>query len=143
MSNQPTPALPVLISSLNSSLLDQKLRVAGRFLSYDYESQLLLIQDEASHACLVDVTLVLEAMLAQPGLRESKATVTISGYLERVEDELPIPTIPAFVDAPMIDSNLVIRAIVLAPSPDLDLAFWRESIRQREHANIRAFVVDL
>ncbi|KAH8119482.1 hypothetical protein DFH11DRAFT_449066 [Phellopilus nigrolimitatus] len=142
MSNSPAPAHPVLISSLSPLLMDQKIRIAGKSLSYEHGTQLLLVQDETNHACLVDTTLVLEAMLRLPDLRESKMTVSVIGYLDRVKQQLAIPIIPAFVDVPEIDPSFVVRAILLTPSPDLDLTVWKESIRQRENAGVKTLLID-
>ena len=56
-----------------------------RSFSYDFEEQILLVHDSKMHACLVDTSAVLDALIASPGVWESKVVVSIIGYLERVE----------------------------------------------------------
>ncbi|KAL5528491.1 hypothetical protein ACEPAF_7627 [Sanghuangporus sanghuang] len=132
--NNPASAKPIAISALNETLLNEKIRIAGMSLSYNFEEQVLLVHDSKMHACLVDTSLVLETLIASPGLWESKAVVSIIGYLERVRDGLPIPTIPAFVDAPIVNPTLVVRAILITPSPNLNLAFWEHAIKETDGA---------
>ncbi|EJD03265.1 uncharacterized protein FOMMEDRAFT_168276 [Fomitiporia mediterranea MF3/22] len=134
-SNTPESAKPVPISSLNASLVNEKLRTAGILLSYDHEHQLLIVHDGANHACLIDTSLILDSMLALPGLRENKTVVSVIGYLEHVEGGLPIPIIPAFVDAPVIDPTLIVRAILVTPTPDLNLGYWEHAIMQVDKGN--------
>lgn len=41
------------------------------------------------------------------------------------------------MDAPNLDTTLVVRAILLVPAPDLDLPLWRKGIQLRESNAIK------
>ncbi|KAL5507333.1 hypothetical protein ACEPAH_6789 [Sanghuangporus vaninii] len=138
--NNPASAKPIAISVLNETLLNEKVRIAGMALSYNFEEQVLLVHDSKMHACLVDTSLVLETLIASPGLWESKSVVSIIGYLERVRDGLSIPIIPAFVDAPIVNSTLVVRSILITPSPDLNLALWEHAVKDSDEAEKSIFM---
>lgn len=51
------------------------------------------------------------------------------------QNSLRIPTVPAFVEAPEIDPTLVVRAILISPTPELDLDIWELAIRKADEAD--------
>ncbi|TDL25973.1 hypothetical protein BD410DRAFT_559686 [Rickenella mellea] len=154
----PQTAVPTAIASISESHVGRKLRLAGRLLSFDDETQLILLQDDSSHAVLVDVSLCIDPMQTPPELRDTRTIVNIVGYLETsnvrissvicwliihitilpCQTELHVPIIhnPALTDAPDIDPFLVLRALLLIPTADLDLGLWHEGIRLREEEGV-------
>lgn len=53
-----------------------------RILSYDRDTQIMLMMDEENYACLIDISLCFEAVLSSSNLREPKTIATAIGYLE-------------------------------------------------------------
>lgn len=136
-------AMPQQVESARVRMLDsitrddvgRKLRVAGRMLTYDPESALVLLHDARS-ALLVDVTLCIDAdallsVSDAPGHRwalERKGHVWVIGHLDRVQDQLPIPMLPTYLAPPDIDPSLVLRAVMVAPAKDLQTGELRAAL---------------
>jgi hypothetical protein len=83
--NLPDPGTLATIRSLSfpdSRLNGRKFRIAGRMVSYDSSTALLLVQDGAA-AVLVDTTLCLHA--TSEWVRESGSILLVVGYLDQVE----------------------------------------------------------
>ncbi|KAG9316300.1 hypothetical protein JVU11DRAFT_2331 [Chiua virens] len=129
MPQQVDNATIVMLDRICEDDLGRKLRVAGRMLTYDAETALVLLHD-ASSALLVDVTLCIDAsvLMSIPNATERKGPnvdprwalerkgyVWVVGYLERADPELPIPMLPAYLPPPDIDPSLVVRAVIIAP----------------------------
>jgi len=132
--NEPESALLLQIRSLDNALIGKKLRIAGRIVSFDSDTLVLLLRDDANNACLVDASQCIDLSKSLLWLRETSSPVIVLGYLDGNKDDFPIPTLPAFAQAPQIDSSLYLQALLLMPSPDLDLNLWEEVIRLREEA---------
>ncbi|KIO28441.1 hypothetical protein M407DRAFT_180908 [Tulasnella calospora MUT 4182] len=129
MPQQVEYARPTAISSIRSDQVGNKLRLAGRLLCYDNTTNLLLLSSGPSLDCvLVDITLCLAPRRTMPFLREEQVQIMVVGHLERMEERLPCPTLPPYSDPPEVDLSLVLRAILLDPVPELDLALWNASI---------------
>ncbi|KAF8521277.1 hypothetical protein BU17DRAFT_88223 [Hysterangium stoloniferum] len=116
------------LEDVNPSLTGKKLRVAGKILSYDPSTYLLLIADLSS-GLLIDLRLCLDPAQMMPFLHEMKGTLMVLGSLEHVELPLQIPALPKFVDVPAVDSRIVIRAILVNEVNDLNLEQWRKGVQ--------------
>ncbi|KAG1746116.1 hypothetical protein EDB19DRAFT_1690464 [Suillus lakei] len=96
---QPKPATVMMLDCITDDDVGRKLRVAGRMLTYDPSTALVLLSF-SSHGLLVDVSLVIDpdAVLStvkwggthDPSvdynwMRERKAWVWVVGWLERSE----------------------------------------------------------
>ncbi|KAF8135791.1 hypothetical protein EV363DRAFT_1159233 [Boletus edulis] len=122
MPQQVDNATIVMLDRISEDDIGRKLRVAGRMLTYDAETTLVLLQD-ASNALLVDASLCVDADVPSAKDRkighgwalERKSYVWVVGYLERVDTELPIPMLPAYLPPPDINPSLVMRAVIIAP----------------------------
>ncbi|KAI6123989.1 hypothetical protein EDD16DRAFT_590672 [Pisolithus croceorrhizus] len=125
------------ITEYDIVLQRKSFRALYRMLTYDLESTLVLLHD-ASSALLVDVSLCidLEAMHSvsnpssdrykNPTADHSRALqresyVWVVGYLERADDQLPIPILPAYLPAPDINPSIFMRALIFSPAKDLDI----------------------
>ncbi|KAF9245063.1 hypothetical protein BU15DRAFT_41461 [Melanogaster broomeanus] len=145
MPQQVDNASVMMLDCITEDDIGRKLRVAGRMLTYDAETALVLLHD-ASSALLVDVSLCVDAdgLLSvhnapkQAKNRhvdphwalERKAFVWVFGYLERPDSSLPIPILPAYLPPPDIDSSLVIRAVIIASARDLNTGKLRDMISE-------------
>ncbi|KAI9572253.1 hypothetical protein HD554DRAFT_2015619 [Boletus coccyginus] len=129
MPQQVENATIVMLDRICEDDIGRKLRIAGRMLTYDAETTLVLLHD-ASNALLVDASLCVnaDALISVPSTKERrgrqmghrwglerKSYVWVVGYLERVDSELPIPMLPAYLPPPDIDPSLVVRAVIIAP----------------------------
>jgi hypothetical protein len=95
-------------------------------LSYDGLTGIMLLADE-DRAVLVDVSLCVEEWA-----RERKGIVMVVGYVERVEEAIAIPQLPAYCAAPWVDAEIVIRGVLVIECSELDMKLWNESIEERE-----------
>ncbi|KAG8945947.1 hypothetical protein FRC04_012199 [Tulasnella sp. 424] len=129
MPQQVESARPTAISSIRSDQVGKKLRLAGRLLCYDNTTNLLLLSEGPSLDCvMVDIMLYLTARRTMPFLREEQVQIMVVGHLEQIEGRLPCPTLPPYSDPPEVDLTLVVKAILLDPVPDLDLALWNATM---------------
>ncbi|KAF4567504.1 hypothetical protein EYR40_006507 [Pleurotus pulmonarius] len=119
-------AVPTKLDLVGHHLNGHKLRVAGKVLCYDPTSALLLLVDKET-ALLIDVSLCVDRW-SGPWLRERLATAMVMGHIEILEKQLPIPTLPAFAPAPSVDPQVVLRAVLVVHTPELDLALWNDSM---------------
>jgi len=127
----PDPAIPTRISSINKVLSSQKLRIAGRLLSYDDKSGLILVMD-GHEAVLVDVSLCV-GRWSSDWIREYLSQIMVVGYLDKSVEALPIPTIPKYIPAPVVDPMLVIRALFVVEARELDMDAWNAGIEAVKH----------
>ncbi|KAH9928762.1 hypothetical protein B0H21DRAFT_120473 [Amylocystis lapponica] len=125
------PATPFTMSSITRKLASRKLRIAGRLLAYDILSATILVADAGS-ALFVDISLCLDPGKSLPWLREGKTTVIALGYLEERDNPLPLPVLPAHAPATEVDPHLVLCALLVTDSPDLDMELWNRAIEERE-----------
>ncbi|EDR08807.1 uncharacterized protein LACBIDRAFT_296251 [Laccaria bicolor S238N-H82] len=86
MPQQPDSATPTRLCSINESLLGQKLRIAGRVLSYDVLTGLFVLLDN-DKAVMVDVSMALDDK-SKLWATERLSTVIVLGHLERTEVKL-------------------------------------------------------
>jgi len=126
-------AVPTRLLSVTEALVGNKLRLAGRMLSYDSLTSLVLLQDQ-DVAVLVDVSLCVDKTSAW--VREKKCVVMVVGHLEESPTPLPIPVLPAYAPAPVIDPHIVLRALVVTSGADLDMRLWNGAIEERECAGV-------
>ncbi|KAF9222671.1 hypothetical protein BS17DRAFT_783224 [Gyrodon lividus] len=140
MPQQVDHATVMMLDCITEDDIGRKLRVAGRMLTYDAETALVLLYD-ASSALLVDVNLCVDAdallsvhsATKEPKNRhvdhhwalERKGYVWVVGYLERADSQLPIPMLPAYLPPPDIDPSLVMRAVIIASAEDFNTARLR------------------
>ncbi|KAH7888396.1 hypothetical protein F5I97DRAFT_692305 [Phlebopus sp. FC_14] len=157
MPQQVDSATVIMLDCITDDDIGRKLRIAGRMLTYDAESALVLLHD-ASHALLVDVSLCIDAdvlLSVQSGgakeergsngntmvtmrdrnvdhrwALERKGYVWVVGYPERVDHDLPIPELPAYLPAPVIDPSIVMRAVLVAPARDLNMVQLRSVLAE-------------
>ncbi|KAH7924632.1 hypothetical protein BV22DRAFT_496570 [Leucogyrophana mollusca] len=144
MAPQVDPATFITLAILNEDDIGQKLRVAGRMLTYDPETAVVLLYD-APHALLVDASLCFDtdALLSSDigraesdgdqgtrkrskdrninprWARDRKSYVWVVGYLERADPQIPIPILPAYLPPPDIDASLIMRALSVTPASNL------------------------
>lgn len=122
-------------------------------LSYDIATALILLLDK-DQAVLVDVSLCVNP--SSSWVRERLGVLMIIGYIEtssvspRCEYyrlscihcwydskvQVPIPTIPAYAPAPVIDPQLLFRALRVIQASDLDLDLWNLAIEERAKADV-------
>ncbi|KDQ57752.1 hypothetical protein JAAARDRAFT_194034 [Jaapia argillacea MUCL 33604] len=135
MAPQMDPATPIKLSSIRNggdALLGRKFRIAGRSLSYDPETQLILLGDRDA-LVLVDVSLCADPYKGSSWIREDKSIIMAIGYLERSPTPFPIPYVPSHTMIPRVsvDATLVLRAIIVIEASDLDLGLWNTAIDER------------
>jgi len=70
------------LSAVNFSLIGRKVRVAGKILSYDPITHLLLLAQHP-HGVLVDMKLCLDPSQSLNYLRENKGTLMVMGSLDQ------------------------------------------------------------
>ncbi|KIJ68010.1 hypothetical protein HYDPIDRAFT_126622 [Hydnomerulius pinastri MD-312] len=152
MPQQVDNASIMMLDCISEDDVGRKLRVAGRMLTYDAESALVLLHD-ATSALLVDVSLCVDAdvLLSTKNATdrnvdhcwalERKGLVWVVGYLERVDSQLPIPTLPAYLAPPDIDPSLVMRAVVVAPARDLNTAQLRAVLAEMAEVPLTSYPV--
>lgn len=126
-------AVPTRIQSLETNMAGRKLRLAGRLLSYDIATALILLLDK-DQAVLVDVSLCVNP--SSSWVRERLGVLMIIGYIETSSVQVPIPTIPAYAPAPVIDPQLLFRALRVIQASDLDLDLWNLAIEERAKADV-------
>ncbi|EGO00046.1 hypothetical protein SERLA73DRAFT_52538 [Serpula lacrymans var. lacrymans S7.3] len=83
MPQQTESAMRATIGSLQADDIGRKLRIAGRMLSYDPQTALVLLHDQEK-ALLVDVSLCIDPQTSGRWVRERKNIVYVIGYLEQV-----------------------------------------------------------
>lgn len=108
-------------------------------LSYDAETGLIILI-EGKHGLLIDILLSLDSQSLLWATERLSTVITI-GRLEHskvsifadqynascrygLQTPLKLPAVPSHVPSIEINQNLVLRAILLVPSPDLDLDLW-------------------
>lgn len=128
MPQQPDSATPTRLCSINESLLGQKLRIAGRVLSYDVLTGLFVLLDN-DKAVMVDVSMALDDK-SKLWATERLSTVIVLGHLERTED-LTVLQLPRRIQ---INGHLVIRALLVVPCMDLNLALWNAVVAEGERS---------
>jgi len=133
MPQQPESASPIAIGAIDRKHASHKLRVAGRVLCYDADTATLTLAD-GNIALFVDVSLCVSATRPMGWLWETNSIAVALGHLERVLRPLPLPTLPMNAPNVVVDPRLILRAIVLNHSPDLDLDLWNTAAEQLRHA---------
>ncbi|KAH9924853.1 uncharacterized protein B0H18DRAFT_1010468 [Fomitopsis serialis] len=119
------------VSSITPEHVSRKLRVAGWLLLYDRNTSIMLLT-EGESAVLVDLALCLDPFRPTPWLRESNSILMVIGSLEEVEDPYPPPVLPMHARPVEVDLQLVLRALSIRNTPQLDLELWNKAIRLRE-----------
>ncbi|OAX39113.1 hypothetical protein K503DRAFT_740096 [Rhizopogon vinicolor AM-OR11-026] len=132
---QQEPAAVMMLDCVTDDDVGRKLRVAGRILTYDPSTALVLLSF-SSHGLLVDASLVIDpdAVLSpvkwggtlDPNvdcnwMREIKAWVWVIGWLEKAEPNLRIPEPPPYTSPPDVDASIVLKALNITPARDLDI----------------------
>ncbi|KAH8993291.1 hypothetical protein EDB86DRAFT_2753918, partial [Lactarius hatsudake] len=84
MSSRVDSAVPTRLSSIRNELIGKKLRVVGKILSHDVRSSSVFLWND-KHIVSADISLCLPTSGSVPWLRESRCTVTLFGYLERLQ----------------------------------------------------------
>ena len=121
-------------------------------LSYDIATALILLFDK-DQAVLVDISLCID-FSSGSWAQERLGVLMVIGHLETsavkfslearrhinahgypFKEQLPIPTIPAYAPAPVIDPRLVFRALRVIQATDLDLDLWNLSIEEKENSD--------
>ncbi|KAF8893989.1 hypothetical protein BD779DRAFT_1669499 [Infundibulicybe gibba] len=128
MPQQTDAATPTRLASISGVLDGKKLRIAGRMLSYDSSTGLVLLLDQ-DVSVLVDVSLCIKPW-SSSWVRERLSTLMIIGHLEVSTEEFPIPTIPSFAPIPVVNPKLILRALLVIHAVDLDLEKWNAVIEE-------------
>ncbi|KAA1474240.1 hypothetical protein DENSPDRAFT_824012 [Dentipellis sp. KUC8613] len=129
MSARADSATPVVLSSLCDDLIGRKLRLVGRVLCYEPTTGIAVLGDE-SHAIPVDVALCLHARGGLPWLVDARSVVTVFGYLERLDIPFTMPDALPHHPPPKLIPNMLVQAILVLNSPDLDMRQWNETVAQ-------------
>ncbi|KAF9526591.1 hypothetical protein CPB83DRAFT_794417 [Crepidotus variabilis] len=133
MPQQPASATRIKLCDINSDLIGRKLRVAGRVLSYDVNTGLIVLVD-GKEAVLVDISLALD-FHSKVWATDRLSTIMAIGDLESSDAPLEIPsTASPHVLALKISNQLVLRAILVIPSPNLDLGLWKAVLDEEEES---------
>ncbi|KAF9012446.1 hypothetical protein BDQ17DRAFT_1225677, partial [Cyathus striatus] len=82
MPQQPDSATPTRICKVDSGVVGQKVRLAGRMLSYDATTGMIVLMEER-HGVVVDVSLCVECSATWVGERLSK--IIVIGHVEDAE----------------------------------------------------------
>ncbi|KIK09148.1 hypothetical protein K443DRAFT_671644 [Laccaria amethystina LaAM-08-1] len=127
MPQQPDSATPTRVCGINESLLGQKLRIAGRVLSYDVLTGLFVLLDN-DKAVMVDVSMAIDDK-SKLWATERLSTVIVLGHLEGTEQDHTVPQLPRRIQ---IHRHLVIRALLVVPCMDLNLALWNAVVAEGE-----------
>ncbi|KAF5322921.1 hypothetical protein D9619_001928 [Psilocybe cf. subviscida] len=148
MPQQTDSATRVALRSIDTHLIGRKVRVAGKVLSYDIASGLLVLLDSSAHALVVDARMAIDDE-ASAWARERLSKIVVIGLIERSDETIKwpfiilvrvhlrlqerysteIPTLPPNAPAQLaLNRALVLRAILIIPAPDLDLALWKEVV---------------
>ncbi|KAJ8077316.1 hypothetical protein PM082_001746 [Marasmius tenuissimus] len=134
MPQQTDEGVPVRIASVSKhgeTLVGRKLRLAGRNMCYDENTGYLVLFDNGI-GVLVDISLPLEREGVFLWVKESYSPLEAIGYLEKCNEDLPVPTMPPHATAPEIDTHLILRAILIVPSSDLSLDIWNSVVEEME-----------
>jgi len=121
---------------VSTQLTGRKVRVAGRLLTYDLGSGLAVLLD-GPHGLLVDLTLVLDAK-SNDWAHERLTTVTAIGHLEALDVPLQSQIGPTHSVACKISQHLILRAILVVASSDLDLGLWNAVLMEEEEEEKRS-----
>ncbi|KAG1799764.1 uncharacterized protein HD556DRAFT_64272 [Suillus plorans] len=139
---RPAPGTVIMLDCITDDDVGRKLRVAGRMLMYDPSTALVLLS-LSSHGLLVDTSLVIDpdAVLStvkwggtlDPNvnynwIHERQAWVWVMGWLERSEQDLPIPELPPYTSPPDVDPSIVLKALNVTPARDLDVVGLRSAL---------------
>ncbi|KAG2153695.1 uncharacterized protein EDB93DRAFT_1134175 [Suillus bovinus] len=139
---RPGPATVMMLDCITDDDVGRKLRVAGRMLTYDPSTALVLLSF-SSHGLLVDVSLVidpdavfstvkwggtLDSNVDCNWMHERKAWVWVMGWLERSEQDLPIPEPPPYTSPPDVDPSIVLKALNVTSARDLDVVGLRTAL---------------
>ncbi|KZT67143.1 hypothetical protein DAEQUDRAFT_713822 [Daedalea quercina L-15889] len=119
------------IASIAPQQVSRKLRVAGRILVYDRHTSVMLLGDGNS-AVLVDLALCLDPFKPTPWLRESNSTVMVIGSLEELETPYPLIELPLHARPVEVDLQLILHALSVRETRQLDLELWKRAITMRE-----------
>ncbi|CAE6510999.1 unnamed protein product, partial [Rhizoctonia solani] len=98
----------------------------------DSVSPLIWLEDEG-HYQPADISVILASdnsnlnMFCQP-----KCHVMVTGYIERLEADEPVPPCPG------VEPDLVVRAFLVQSVSNIDIRAWRESVQAREELIERA-----
>ncbi|PPQ93812.1 hypothetical protein CVT25_013521 [Psilocybe cyanescens] len=130
MPQQPESAARIRICKVDETMVDKKIRVAGRVIAYNSHTGLAVLLD-GKFGLLVDTDLSLDEE-SSDWATERLATVVTMGHLERSEQPLAVPLMPAHAPPVAINRELVLRAILIVRSPDLDLKLWNSVLEEEE-----------
>jgi len=115
------------VADLTHALLGRKVRVVGKLLSYDPTTQVVLLAHQP-HGILVDINLCLDASQSLYYLHEKRGTLMVLGTLEHLEFPMKIPTLSRFSEAPLLNNQLILRAIMVKSTNDINLEQWRRGV---------------
>jgi len=144
MSSRVDSAIPTRLSSIRNELVGKKLRVVGKVLSHDVGSSTILLWNDC-HIVLADVSLCLPTRGSVSWLREPGSTITLFGYLERVqasharqvEKRLPdvLPVQLRREDVVFIP-QVSLQAILVLDAPDVDIRVWNAMVAEMETSGV-------
>ncbi|CAE7206075.1 unnamed protein product [Rhizoctonia solani] len=122
----------IRLSSVTREHLGQRIRLVGRVFSTDSVSPIIWLEDEGYYR-LVDISITLASDNSNMDLfRQPKSHVMVTGYIERLEADEPVPPRPG------AKPDLVVRAFLIQSVPNLNIRAWRESVQAREELIERA-----
>ncbi|KAH9485022.1 hypothetical protein JR316_0001926 [Psilocybe cubensis] len=134
MPQQPESAARTRICKVDEGMISRKIRVAGRITSYNADTGLAVLLD-GKFGLLVDTELALDESSGE-WATERLCTVMVIGHVERTEQSFAAaaapPRLPAHASTVQIDMKLVLRAILIVRSPDLDLKLWNSVLEEAE-----------
>ncbi|KAF9565533.1 hypothetical protein CPC08DRAFT_704519 [Agrocybe pediades] len=136
MPQQTDSALRTRLCRIADRDVQEKVRVAGRVLYYEAKSAMLTLID-GHQGLLVDTSLALDSQ-SHLWASERLSTVIVIGRIDKVQKALKLPPKPSTMSYLHIYPRLVLRAILIVPSPELDLEMWNSVLEEeeREHEDV-------
>ncbi|KAH6913994.1 hypothetical protein BKA70DRAFT_650882 [Coprinopsis sp. MPI-PUGE-AT-0042] len=117
-------ATPTKISDLKHPLIGKKLRIAGRFLSYDaIAGSIVLLEGKGRYAVYIDISAAVDDRFSE-WVNDRLTTLIVIGYLESSNEPAERSDLPAGVEMVDASNSLQLRALLVVPAQDLDLKLW-------------------
>ncbi|KAF8311830.1 hypothetical protein DL93DRAFT_2168740 [Clavulina sp. PMI_390] len=129
--NSAKPALesPLVmpIANLSNAVVGRSVRLAGRVLMYEEETQVLLLASN-THAIWIDISVCVDPTISQPFLRDFASIIVVFAHIKQSEAEVPLYNHDSRNLRPVqVHRHLFAEAFGVRPEKDLDLDAWEET----------------
>lgn len=120
-------------------------------MGYDIQTGLALVSHDGD-AVLVDTLLCVDS---PEWAQENKQKILVVGHVDwepvyftfrllvthltwkSSKDHLTIPPLPPYVSGPNIDSQIVVRALLVTSAERLDLSLWKKTVLERQTFDLK------